>query len=100
MERGASGVPGVPYYNHGELNTPGNGLSKNNSESAAANLTTIITPTLTNQLFGGLGYLDSAFTSQNPALLADYPYQVRIRTGVIRCPNWRTMTMRANCRAS
>lgn len=75
VERGASGVPGVPYYNHGELNTPGGGLSTVNSESAAANLTTILSATMTNQLFGSLSYLYAPFTTANPAALADYPYQ-------------------------
>jgi hypothetical protein len=75
VERGNSGVPGVPYYNHGELNTPGGGLSTANSESAAANLTTILSPTATNQLFGSLAYLNAGFTSANPAVLTDYPYQ-------------------------
>jgi hypothetical protein len=75
VERGASGVPGTPYYNQGELNTPGGGLSTVNSESAAANLTTILSPTATNQLFGSLAYLDAAFTTANPAALTAYPYQ-------------------------
>lgn len=81
VERGASGVPAVPYYNPGELNTPGGGLNSNNSESAAANLTTVITSTLTNQLYGGLGYLDSAFVSPNPSVLSAYPYQGAYKNG-------------------
>lgn len=75
VERGNSGVPGVPYYNHGELNTPGGGLSTVNSESAAANLTTIFSSTATNQLFGSLSYLNAGFTSANPDVLTAYPYQ-------------------------
>ncbi len=75
VERGNSGVPGVPYYNQGELNTPGGGLSTANSESAAANLTTILSPTATNQLFGSLAYLNAGFTSANAAVLTAYPYQ-------------------------
>lgn len=75
VERGASGVPAVPYYNPGELNTPGGGLSSINSQSAAANLTTILTPTLTNQLYGSLAYLDQSFTTANTSVLTAYPYQ-------------------------
>lgn len=75
VERGSQGVPGVPYYNQGELNTPGGGLSTANSETAAANLTTIFSATATNQLFGSLAYLDAAFTSANTSALTAYPYQ-------------------------
>ncbi|WP_158822692.1 carboxypeptidase-like regulatory domain-containing protein [Granulicella sp. S156] len=75
VERGASGEPGTIYYNPGELNTPGGGLNTINSQSAAANLTTVITSTLTNQLYGSLAYLDSGYTSANPSVLTDYPYQ-------------------------
>ena len=75
VERGGSGVPATIYYNPGELNTPGGGLSAINSQSAAANLTTVLTSSLTNQLFGGLSYLDQAFESPNPSILTQYPYQ-------------------------
>jgi hypothetical protein len=81
VERGASGEPAAIYYNPGELNTPGGGLSTINSESAAANLTTIFTPTLTNQLYGALGYLDQAFTSANVSVLTNYPYQGAYKNG-------------------
>ena len=75
VERGGSGNPTAIYYNPGGPNTPGGGLDSVNSQSAAANLTTVFTPTLTNQLFGGLAYLDSAFVSPNPSALTAYPYQ-------------------------
>ena len=81
VERGSSGEPTAVYYNPGGINTPGGGLSKVNSESAAANLTTIITPTLTNQLYGNLAYLDQAFTSSNPSALTAYPYQGAFANG-------------------
>jgi len=81
VERGNSGVPGVPYYNHGELNTPGGGLSTINSESAAANLTTIFSPTTTNQLFGSLAYLNQSFVSPDPSALTAYPYQGAFANG-------------------
>ena len=75
VEKGSSGVPGTEYYNHGELNTPGGGLSKINSQSAAANLTTIVSATATNQLYANLAYLDQAFTGANNSVLTAYPYQ-------------------------
>jgi hypothetical protein len=75
VERGSSGEPNAIYYNAGELNVPGGAISSINSQSAAANLTTIVTPTLTNQLFGSLAYLDQAFESPDPSLLGKYPYQ-------------------------
>ena len=81
VERGASGEPAAIFYNPGELNTPGGGLNTINSQSAAANLTTVITSSLTNQLYGGLAYLDSAFASPNPSLLSNYPYQGAYNNG-------------------
>ncbi len=75
VERGVSGEPAAIYYNPGELNTPGGGISKINSESASANLTTILSSTATNQLFGALAYLDQAYTSPDPSVLTAYPYQ-------------------------
>ncbi len=80
-ERGASGEPAAIYYNPPGLNTPGGGLSSINSESAATNLTTIISPTLTNQVFANLIYLDQAFVSGNPSVLANYPYQGAFANG-------------------
>jgi hypothetical protein len=82
-EKGASGVPQVPYYSPssgmGAINTPGGGLlNTSNSQSAAANLTMILAPTLTNEVFGAFSYLNSGFAaSNNTALQAStngYPY--------------------------
>ena len=75
VERGKSGEPGALYYNQGELNTPGGGLSTVNSESAAANLTTILSSTLTNQLFGSFGYLNQSFVSKDPSALTGFAYK-------------------------
>jgi hypothetical protein len=86
VERGAAGEPAAIYYNPGELNTPGGGLSTINSESAAADLTTQVSPTLTNQLYGGLGYLDQAFVSANPSVLTAYPYQGAYKNGRMVLP--------------
>ncbi|MGH9773188.1 MAG: carboxypeptidase regulatory-like domain-containing protein, partial [Candidatus Acidiferrales bacterium] len=81
VERGGSGEPGAIYYNAGELGTPGGGLSSINSESASANLATVLSPTLTNQIFGSFGYLDQAFVSPDPSVLTDYPYQGAFANG-------------------
>lgn len=75
VERGTAGEPGAPYYNQGELNNAGGGLGTTNSQSAAANFTTILPSTATNQLFGSLAYLNFSFTSADPSVLTQYPYQ-------------------------
>jgi len=81
VERGKQGVPGVAYYNQGELNTPGNGIETVNSQSAAANLTTIISATATNQLFGSLAYLNASYDSADHSVLTNYAYQGAYATG-------------------
>ncbi len=80
-EHGASGEPAAVYYNPNGLNTPGGGLSKINSQAFASNLTTIITPTLTNQLFANLVYLNQSFVSGNVGVLTGYPYQGAFANG-------------------
>lgn len=75
VERGASGEPDQIYYNEGGLNVPGGATNTINSQSAAANFTTILSSSLTNQLYGSLSYLNSAYQSQNLAPLTAYPYQ-------------------------
>ncbi len=79
VEKGASGVPEVPYYSPGQLNTPGGLLNTSNSQSAAANLTTVINNTTTNQVYGGISYLNSGFAAGNQKLLQSaalgYPYK-------------------------
>lgn len=78
-EKGASGVPQIPYYSPsssmGAINTPGGGLLNTiNSQSAAANLTMIFSATLTNEVFGSFAYLNSAFTAANNAALQASAY--------------------------
>ncbi len=79
VERGSQGVPEVPYYSPGQLNTPGGLLSTFNSQSASANLTTVINATTTNQVFGGIAYLDQGFAAGNASALSasalGYPYK-------------------------
>jgi hypothetical protein len=74
-EHGINGEPAAVYYNPNGINTPGGGLEHNNAQSMASNLTTIFTPTMTNQLFANLVYLDTNFTSAQTSVLTGYPYQ-------------------------
>jgi hypothetical protein len=74
-EHGVSGEPAAVYYNPNGINTPGGGLEHTNAQSMASNLTTVITPTLTNQVFANLVYLDQNFTSGDTSVLTGYPYQ-------------------------
>jgi Carboxypeptidase regulatory-like domain len=82
-ERGKEGVPQVEYYSPtgslGGDNTPGGGLlSTLNSQSGSFDLTTIFSPTLTNELIGEGSYLLQAFVAKTPADFAasaiGYPY--------------------------
>lgn len=81
VQRGSSGEPAAIFYNPNGVNTPGGGKSSLNSEAAAANLTTIITPTLTNQIFANLVYLNEEFSSNNPSALTAFPYQGAFANG-------------------
>jgi Carboxypeptidase regulatory-like domain len=71
VERGSGGVPQVPYYSPqapmGSVNTPGGGLlNTTNAQSGVVNLTMILSPTTTNEVFGSYDYLDSAFQPKTP----------------------------------
>ena len=95
VERGAQGVPEVPYYSPGQLNTPGGLNSTFNSESAATNLTTVINSNLTNQLFASLGYLNQGFVAGNQAALdaktLGYPYKgIYAQNGSTEIPQFQT----------
>uniref|UniRef100_A0A7V5CSL4 TonB-dependent transporter Oar-like beta-barrel domain-containing protein n=1 Tax=Acidobacterium capsulatum TaxID=33075 RepID=A0A7V5CSL4_9BACT len=73
-ERGKEGVPQVPYYSpHGPTggtNTPGGGmLADLNSEIGTLNLTTILSPTMTNQLSLSGAYFDQDYVLKDPAAL-------------------------------
>lgn len=73
-ERGKEGVPQVPYYSphgpNGGTNTPGGGLLADlNSEIGTLNLTTIISPTLTNQFSLSGAYFDQNFVAKDFAAL-------------------------------
>lgn len=73
-ERGKEGVPQVPYYApsgpSGGTATPGGGmLADLNSEIGTMNLTTIFSPTLTNQFSISGAYFDQDFVAKDPAAL-------------------------------
>jgi hypothetical protein len=74
-EHGVSGEPAAVYYNPNGVNTPGGGLEHTNAQSMASSLTTIVSSTMTNQLFANLVYLDQNFTSGQTSVLTGYPYQ-------------------------
>jgi hypothetical protein len=81
VQRGSSGEPAAIFYNPNGVNTPGGGKSSLNSEAAAASLTTIITSTLTNQVFANLVYLNLQFSSNDPSALTGFPYQGAFANG-------------------
>jgi hypothetical protein len=73
-ERGKNGVPQVEYYSPrgalGGTNTPGGGLlSDLNSEVGSLNLTTLISPTLTNEFFLSGAWFDNNFVAKNVSAL-------------------------------
>ncbi|MEZ2345786.1 carboxypeptidase regulatory-like domain-containing protein [Terriglobus sp. RCC_193] len=82
IERGASGVPQVPYYSPsstiGAVNTPGGLLSTINSQSLAANLAMVLNSTTTNEVFASFSYLNQSFQAKDNSLLQKskygYPY--------------------------
>lgn len=82
-ERGKSGVPQIEYYSPrgslGGINTPGGGLlSTVNSELGSFNLSTVLSPTLTNELYGEGSWLLQNFVAKNQNAFgssAGYPYQ-------------------------
>ena len=85
-ERGKSGIPQAPYYsprgNSGGVNIPGGGLlSDINSELGSANFTTVITPTLTNELQVAGSWLQQNFAPKNFAASAGYPLQGLFNNG-------------------
>ncbi len=85
-ERGKNGVPQAEYYsprgNSGGINTPGGGLlSTINSELGSANLTTVVTPSLTNELQIAGSWLQQNFAPKNFTATQGYPYQGLFNNG-------------------
>ena len=78
-QRGVQGVPQAEYYSPrgsmGGINTPGGGLlSVLRSEFASANLTSIFSASLTNELQLSAVYFKQNFTPKNFAATNTYPY--------------------------
>ena len=79
-ERGKNGVPQSEYYSPrgslGGVNTPGGGLLNDvNSELGSLNLTTVFTPTLTNEFYVAGSWLNQEFVAKDfAATQAGYPY--------------------------
>lgn len=83
-EAGSNGVPQNEYYSargtFGGTDVPGGGLKSTiNSEIGSFNYTSVISPTLTNELYGEGAYLDQNFVSVSQAAVDSasigYPYQ-------------------------
>jgi hypothetical protein len=87
FEKEKQGQPQVPYYSPnlsapamGDLNTPGGGFVNDiHVHSAAANYVSVISASMTNELYGTLTYFLQAFDAQTPSALQsstiNYPYQ-------------------------
>ncbi len=96
-ERGKSGIPQVEYYsprgNLGGINTPGGGLlSTINSELGSFNLSTVFSPTLTNELYGEASWLLQNFVAKNQSALnagGAYPYQGIFNNGTQVVPQFQ-----------
>ena len=86
VERGTNGVPQAEYYsprgNLGGINIPGGGLlSSINSQIASINLTTIFTPTLTNEFYAAGVYFKQNFAPKSLAATQGNPYQGLFNNG-------------------
>ncbi len=79
-QRGSNGVPQSEYYSErgtylGGTNVPGGGeISSIDSQIASVNWTSIISPTLTNELYVAGAYLANPFTAKNIAATEGYTY--------------------------
>jgi hypothetical protein len=80
-EKGVNLVPSIPYYQPqsvmGETNTPGGMVNPVHTEFGAINISTIITPTLTNEFYGSASYFKLDFNDKTNATTktaAGYPY--------------------------
>lgn len=95
-EAGENGLPQNEYYSArsattGGVNVAGGGLKSTiNSEIGAFNYTSVISPTLTNELFGQGAYLLQNFVAANQSALNSvsigYPYHGVYENGDIQYP--------------
>ncbi len=73
VERGLTGTPqNTGYFGTGDsggVNTPGSSVENTNSQSAALNWTRVFSPTVTNEAFASMAYLNQVFGAGNAGLL-------------------------------
>ncbi len=101
FEKGKQGQPLVPYYEPtsvmGEVNTPGYGVLNDTwGHSAAANFVTVLTPTMTNELYATLTSFVESFDARQGAALQkgaiSYPYNGAFDNGDTQYPQLGTYT--------
>jgi len=101
FEKGKQGEPLVPYYEPtsvmGEVNTPGYGVNNDTwVHSAAANYVTVLTPTLTNELYATLASFVESFDAREIAALQksafNYPYNGAFNNNDTQYPQLGTYT--------
>jgi hypothetical protein len=99
FEKGKQGQPLVPYYAPtsvmGEVNTPGYGVTNDTwGHSAAANIVTVFTPTMTNELYATITSFVESFDARQPAALQkgaiNYPYNGAFDNGDTQYPQLGT----------
>ena len=99
-EKGINSVPSIPYYQPqavmGETNTPGGMVQPVHTQLAAINVSTIITPSLTNEFYGSaslfkLDYNDA--TDGTTKAATGYPYDGLYDNGSPIVPQMKTTGM-------
>jgi hypothetical protein len=77
-EKQATKTPNIPYYNPGGTNIPGGVASHIHTELGVLNVSTIFTPTLTNEFYGSGSYFKENINNVGDADYSstiNYPYQ-------------------------
>jgi hypothetical protein len=103
FEKGKQGQPMVPYYSPaassvlGAVNTPGYGVNNDTwTHSAAANYVTVLTPTMTNEVYATLTSFVESFAARQSAALQksaiDYPYNGAFDNNDTQYPQLGTYT--------
>jgi len=94
VERGPTGVPqNTGYFGSGDqggVNTPGGSVESTNSQSASLNWTSVLSPTMTNEVFASLAYINQTFRPGNASELTNssigYPYLGAYENGTKQFP--------------
>ncbi len=100
-EQGNQGQPQIPYYSPqagnilGSVNTPGGGLlNKIGVHTAAANYVTVLSSTLTNEVYATAAYFREDFIPKTPSAFlkstAGYPYNGVFDNGSQDIPQFAT----------